>query len=122
MQLANKVKMKQYYSDSEIENLSKGSNSAFLKAENEFFDEEKQKNKADVFQIKFVSSKKHGDAWNICLNNRVLVEIKAYRLNKKEKKFIESPNGASYILKCAKDGLRSVTDLKQKIADKIKGD
>ena len=112
--------MKQYYLDSEIENLPKNSNFTLSKAENEFFDEEKQKNKSDVLRVKFVSSKKHGDSWNVYSNNDLLAEIKAYRLNKKEKKFVESPEGISFILKCAKDGLRSVVEFKEKIADKLK--
>ena len=114
--------MKQYYSDSEIENLSKNSTFSLSKMENEFFDEEKQKNKADVLRVKFVSSKKHGDSWNVYSNSALLTEIKSYRLNKKEKSFLESPEGISFILKCAKDGLRSVVEFKEKIAAQIKGD
>lgn len=114
--------MKQYYSDSEIENLSKNSTFSLSKAENEFFDEEKQKNKADVLRVKFVSSKKYGDSWNIYANNNLLTEIKSYRLNKKEKKYVESPEGILFLLRCAKDGLRSVVEFKEKIANKIKGD
>lgn len=114
--------MKQYYSDSEIENLPKSSSFSLSKAENEFFDEEKQKNKSDVFRIKFISSKKHGDSWNVYSNEDLLTEIKTYRLNKKEKRFVESAEGISFILKCAKEGLRSVVEFKEKIANKIKGD
>lgn len=105
-----------------MENLPKNSNFSLSKAENEFFDEEKQKNKSSVFRIKYVSSKKHGDSWNIYSDENLLSEIKVYRLNKKEKKFVESPEGISFVLKCAKNGLRSVSDFKTKIAEKIKGD
>lgn len=111
--------MRQYYTESEIENLPKNLSFSLSKAENEFFDEEKQKNKTNILRIKYISSQKNGDSWNVYLNDDLLTEIKAYRLNKKEKKFLESPEGISILLTYAKKGVRSVADFKSIIADNL---
>jgi len=113
----NKTK---YYIDSELESFSNnGTSLQSLRSETEFFDEEKAKEKLDVFRIKFYS-KKSGDGWIVYKNNENLMDIKAYRLNKKEKNFFEHVEGIQFILSCVKQGLSTVVELKAKINDKLK--
>ena len=109
-----------YYTDAEVEDLSKNLNFSLSKADNEFFDEEKHKKQSSVFRMKHYSSKKNGNGWGIYKDDELLLEIKEYRLNKKEKKFAESSEGISFILKCVKEGLRSIADLKRQITEKSK--
>ncbi len=98
---------------------SKSFNFILSKSENDLFDEAKRK-LADVWRIKRFEAK-DCCGWNLFKNQDLLLEIKEYRLSKKEKTFLQTSEGFSFLLNQAKKNIESVSELKKCLSEHLKG-
>jgi glyoxylate utilization-related uncharacterized protein len=82
------------------------------KAENEFFKDELYK-PGSVLRVKRKSSKKNGEEWLVFVDGELSLSIKGSRFNNSERDYLRSPEGFSLILRAIKDGVNSVSKLKE---------
>ncbi len=83
------------------------------KIKNEFYDDDHQI--SDIWNVKRKDFKKNGISWIVYRNKEIVLEVKESRLKKAEKIFLEKPEGLNFLLTHAKQGLNSVTTLKEKL-------
>lgn len=98
---------------------SKSFNFILSKSENDLFDEARN-NLADVWRINRFETKK-SCGWNLFKNQDLLLEIKEYRLSKKEQNFLKTSEGFSFLLNQAKQNIESVSELKKCLSKHLKG-
>lgn len=73
-----------------------------------------------VIRIKRVSMPNKGEKWRILEDNKVVFILEGSKLNNKEKEFLRSAEGASWLLSQAKTGIKSFNALKNEIKKKLK--
>lgn len=90
------------------------------KASNELFKDDEAKVVPKLYRIKRKFSKKNGEEWNILENNELILKIQEYRLNSEEKVFLRSIDGIQCLLTWVKEGIKSVSKIKELIKEKLK--
>ena len=90
------------------------------KIENDFYhDEANIKHK--VIRVKATYSIKKGDKWRILEDNKVVFVVSGPKLNKKERAFLKTVDGACWLLGQAKCGIPTFTALKIAIKKRLSG-
>lgn len=79
-----------------------------------------------VYRVKRVSMPNKGEKWKIMIDNKVAFVIEGNKLSKKEREFLVTVDGFSFILAQAKLGIKSLnsfrTELKKIIKSESLGD
>lgn len=79
-----------------------------------------------VYRVKRVSMPNKGEKWKIMIDNKVAFVIEGNKLSKKERDFLVTVDGFSFILAQAKLGIKSLnsfrTELKKNIKSESLGD
>lgn len=79
-----------------------------------------------VYRVKRVSMPNKGEKWKIMIDNKVVFVIEGNKLSKKEREFLVTVDGFSFILAQAKLGIKSLnsfrTELKKIIKSESLGD
>jgi hypothetical protein len=91
------------------------------KHDTELFNDDDNK-PGKVLRIKRVPVEKGGalEDWNVLDNdNKILLNIKGSRFTSKEKDFMKTSVGMSFLLEGFRVGWRSIAEFKRNIADKI---
>lgn len=73
-----------------------------------------------VIRVKRVSMPNKGEKWRVLEDNKVVFILEGSKLNNKEKEFLRSADGASWLLAQAKVGIKSFNALKTEIKKKLK--
>jgi hypothetical protein len=85
------------------------------KSDDDLFDEEKHIAEKS-YRVKRISYGKN-EKWRIYENNKVMLTIDGTKISKKEREYLRTTNGFSFIIKQVKSGIKSVnkirTSLKQ---------
>jgi hypothetical protein len=68
-----------------------------------------------VYRVKRVSMPNKGEKWKIMIDNKVAFVIEGNKLSKKEREFLITVNGFSFILAQAKLGIKSLTVIKNEL-------
>ncbi len=79
----------------------------------ELFDEEKGAVVSPVFRVKRLSNK--GEKWKVFKNDQIVLLIDAVRLSKKEKEYLRSLEGVSFLIASAKESVKTVSELKRRL-------
>lgn len=113
------MKNKEYYSESESKE-NTGNNKLILsKFDYELFDEEKYKPEK-IIRIKKVNSPNKGERWKIMEDDKIVFTLDGMKLSKKEKEFLRTPDGFSFLLGQQKIGIKSFNSLRQELKSRIK--
>lgn len=89
------------------------------KASNELFKDDDAKIVPKLYRIKRKFSKKNGEEWNVLENNELVLKIQEYRLNNDEKSFLRTATGIQQLLTWVKQGVRSVSKIKDLIKENL---
>ena len=90
------------------------------KIENDFYhDEDNVKYK--VIRIKATYSVKKGDKWRIMEDGKVVFVVEGVKMNKKERTFLKTVDGACWLMSQAKIGIPTFAVLKAAIKKKLAG-
>jgi hypothetical protein len=73
-----------------------------------------------VVRVKYFGLPNKGDRWKVMVENKVILVIEGNKLTKKEREFLRSVDGATWLLGQAKLGIKSVASLKMEIKKKLK--
>lgn len=82
------------------------------KFEYDLFDEERAAIKDDVVRVKRVSLPNSGVNWKITLNNKLIFLVEGIKLSKKEKLYLQNPDGFNFLIKQARLGIKSLNALR----------
>lgn len=96
---------------------SRGFNFHLLKADNELFVAEDYV-PAPIVQIKRYKKQKAED-WAILEDGQIVLKMKGTRFSKKEKEFLRTPEGLSFLIAAYKSGSKSVVKLKEQMKDLV---
>jgi hypothetical protein len=112
------MKKKEYYSESESKE-NTGNNKLILsKFDYELFDEEKYKPER-IIRIKKINSPNKGEKWKIMEDDKVIFVLDGLKLSKKERDFLRTPDGFSFLISQQKTGIKSFNSLRQELKKKI---
>lgn len=79
--------------------------------------------KLPIIRVKYVELPHNGARWKVSSDNKMIFVIEGSKLNKKEKEFLRTINGANFILSCAKLGFTSLNkfrkELKNHLSDEV---
>lgn len=92
---------------------SKFSQFGTLKNDLELFDDDSYVPQ-DLISVRRIAYNKKED-WKIFKNKETVMVLKGARFTKKEKEFLRSKEGVSFIIKGYKDGWRSVSEFKRQL-------
>jgi hypothetical protein len=85
-----------------------------FKADNDLFDENKNKpNK--VISVKRIKQTKNNEDWAILENGKIVLRMKGSRFTNSEKEFLRTVDGFNFLITEYKNGTSSVTKFKEKI-------
>ena len=73
-----------------------------------------------VIRIKRVSMPNKGEKWKIFEDNKVMFIVEGTKLNNKEKDFLRTVDGVSFLIAQYKLGIKSFNSLKNEIKKKLK--
>lgn len=68
-----------------------------------------------IIRVKRIDLPNKGERWKIFENNKVIFILEGNKLTKKEKEFLRSVDGANFLLKQARGGIKSFNALKTEI-------
>lgn len=86
----------------------------------ELYDEEKAKKVAKIYRIKKINETKSvSEKWRIFEDTKVIFTLDSESLSKKEKEFLRTPDGFSWLLVEAKAGIKSINSLRKNLKTKI---
>ena len=91
----------------------------FSKFDYELYNEEEAKIVHDLFRIKR-TGKNNTEKWKFYKNAKLFFTLDSLSLAKKEKEFLYTHEGLSFLLQKLKSGIDNVTKLKKEIKLKIK--
>ena len=89
------------------------------KFEYDLFNEEDDV-KERVIRVKASYSARKGDRWKILEDNKIIFIVDGNKLNKKERAFLKTVDGMSWLISQAKAGIRSFNSLKIAVKKKMK--
>lgn len=89
------------------------------KAENEFFKEDLYKPNS-ILRVKRKCSKKNGEEWQIIQDGELVLTLKESRFTMAERKFLHTANGMQFLINSFKNGLYSVSKIKESLKEKLK--
>jgi hypothetical protein len=89
------------------------------KFEYDLFNEEDDV-KERVIRVKTSYSARKGDRWKILEDNKIIFIVDGNKLNKKERAFLKTVDGMSWLISQAKAGIRSFNSLKIAVKKKMK--
>jgi|SRR5271163_322031 len=72
-----------------------------------------------VIRIKRISLPNNGARWKVMENTKVIFIIEGGKLNKKEREFLQSVEGAGWLLSQAKVGIKSINAFKIELKAKL---
>lgn len=98
---------------------SRNFNFHLLKANNELFNEEKNKPSL-LISIKRVKLLKNGEDWQILENNKVVLQLKGTRFTNTEKTFLRGAEGMKFLIASYKGGARSAIKIKERMKEYVK--
>lgn len=109
-----------YMTDSEEYSYNgKSSSNLLLRQDNELFIEETYKKKAAVLQVKRVKRKNLTDEWVVYKNADVLFRFDGDNLGVKEKDYLKTAEGMSFLMTAIKSGLNSEKALAKMLKGKV---
>ena len=73
-----------------------------------------------IIRIRRKNTPRKGEYWEILEDNKVMLEVKEYRLTKSQKEFLRTSDGIKLVMQLYKDGNRSVSKIIEGIELKIK--
>lgn len=85
-----------------------------LKHDNELFND-KDNIIHDSINVKLITLSKGGEDWEIFKNKKNVLTLKGIRFTKKEKNFLRTPLGMSFIINGYKKGWKSVSEFKRQV-------
>lgn len=85
-----------------------------LKADNELFNEDKNK-AGKLVNAKRIRLPKNGEDWQILENNKLALLLKGTRFTNTERKFLRTVDGMKFLVSEYKAGSKSVVKLKEKL-------
>jgi hypothetical protein len=89
------------------------------KFDHDLFDETKH-TVQKVLSIKRVSSPNHGERWKIIEDSKIIFIVDGNKLTKKEKEYLRTPEGVSFLLSYhKKNGINNINLLKAEIKQNI---
>jgi hypothetical protein len=75
-----------------------------------------------IVRVKYFGLPNKGDRWKVFQENKIILVIEGNKLTKKEREFLRTVEGATWLLSRAKLGIKSLTSLKIEIKNKLKAD
>lgn len=93
-------------------------NSLSLRTENELFIDEAYR-PLPLYQVRYTSSPRKGEYWEILKDKEVFVKIPAERLTSAEKILLKSSDGMGWFLQQAKDNIKSCSELKRRLKERM---
>ncbi|MGI0058970.1 MAG: hypothetical protein ACREBJ_04310 [Nitrosotalea sp.] len=72
-----------------------------------------------VIRVKRVAMPNKGEKWKIMIDNKILCIIEGQKLTKKEKEFLKTVDGISWLLQQAKLGIKSLNSFKRELKIKL---
>ena len=104
---------------SNMEELKEGNSKYNLsKFEYDLYHEEDDKAEK-VIRVKRVAMPNKGEKWKIFQDSKVLRTIEGNKLTKKEREFLRSVDGATWLLSKAKIGIKSFNSFKKELKEKL---
>lgn len=100
----------------EVDNQGKGTLNRY---EYDLFDEEKDKIEKLV-RVKRIQMPNKGEKWKIFCDNKPIFVIEGSKISKKEKEYLRTPEGFSFLILQCKNGIKSLNKLRIEIRKKIK--
>lgn len=100
----------------EIEYVHDGSKvkHTFSKFDYDLFDEEKYVVEK-VIRVKRIASANKNERWNIFENNKIVFVLEGSKVSKKEKEYLRTPNGFSFLICQGKTGIKSLAGLRKEL-------
>ena len=86
----------------------------FSKFDYDLFDEEKYVAEK-VVRVKRIASVNKNERWNIYENNKVVFVVEGSKVSKKEKEYLRTPNGFSFLICQGKTGIKSLAGLRKEL-------
>ena len=74
-----------------------------------------------VIRVKRIKVSNKKDKWKIFEDNKLVLTIEGDKLNKKERKFLYSAEGVSFIITQYKKGCKSINSIKISLKEKLGG-
>ena len=74
----------------------------------------------DTFHVKRIGDKKKGEKWKVFKNNKLALTIEGTKLTSKEKSFLYSAQGFTFLIEQFKAGFTSISSLKKNTKSLIK--
>jgi len=100
------------------EEIKDGSKYGLSKIDHDLYKEEDDKVEK-VIRAKHFNLPNKGDRWKIFEDNKIVCIIEGNKLNKKEKDFLKSVEGITWLLAEAKSGIKSFHSLKKNLKNKL---
>jgi len=85
----------------------------------ELFDEEKN-TASKMVRVKRTFSNAKGESWKVFENDKVVFVLDGNKLSKKERDYLRTYEGFSFLLKEAKSGIKSLHGIKNKLKQIVK--
>jgi len=86
----------------------------FSKFDYDLFDEEKHVVEK-VVRVKRIASANKNERWNIFENNKIVFVVDGSKISKKEKEYLRTPNGFSFLICQGKIGIKSLAKLRKEL-------
>jgi len=113
------MKNSKYLDQSDEFLIDDGKQKAISKQDGELFDE-KSYIPHDIINVRRNNLPRNGIEWEILINKKSVLTLKGIRFSKKERKFLETPDGLLYIMQGYRSGMKNTSAFKKNLGKKCK--